>query len=494
MSAVILNAEERHRVGLDDTPPAGDDIPRRDRAVAQLRVPPHSIDAESSVLGSLLLDNRSWDRVGDVLTEIDFYRYEHRLVFVAIGGLINANRPADVITVFEVLKTTGKADEVGGLAYLNSLAQFVSSAANVRRYAEIVRERSVLRQLVAASDEIATQAFNTQGRAVETILDEAEQRIFRIRANENASADEWETMDAGIQKVLNHIQGLVDGSIQPDYTQTGLKALDERLDGGMRGGELIVVGARPSMGKSAMGLTVAVNLAQRGLQVGMFSMEMPKKQVNTRAMALAGQVHLSKLKRPERLRDHDWPCITDAVEKLSRIPLHINDQSGLNINQVRAKSRSLYRRHGKLGLIVVDYLGLMPGTNPEINRAYQIEEITQGLKNLAKELDCPILLLVQLKRAAEERVNQMPQLSDLSDSSAVEKDADVIFFIHRAFKANPTLADEWRYYAKCSMAKVRDGEPGYFDLMYVGENLHFLDWPDTTPVPVGSGGVGRSKL
>lgn len=457
--------------------------PGLDDPVAQLRVPPHSIEAETSVLGALMLDNSAWDRVGDLLTAGDFYRFEHRLIFGAIGELINSNRPADVITTFERLESTGKASEVGGLTYLNQLAQFLPSTGNIRRYAEIVRERAVLRKLVAASDEIATTAFNTAGKTVDAILDDAESVIFGIREGGASARDDWLEMDGLVVQLLDRVQAEADGTAKPDIIPTGLTDLDERLDGGMRPGELIVIGARPSMGKSALGMTIGVNVAKdQGQPVGVFSMEMPAAQVTNRAMAMVSNIHLSRLKRAERLRDFDWPNISKGVEMLRQTPLYINDASGLNINHIRAKARALKRKRG-LRLLVVDYLGLMDGLDPKQPRTYQLEDITKGLKRLAKELGIPILLLVQLSRKVEERVDQMPILSDLRDSGAIEQDADIVIFVHRPFKSKPDLGDEWKYYASVSVAKLRDGEPGYLDLMYVGENTRFMDWPAGQDAP-----------
>ncbi|HWH73075.1 MAG TPA: replicative DNA helicase [Methylibium sp.] len=454
----------------------------RERAITQLRIPPHSIEAESSVLGGLLLSNAAWDRVGDLLTDADFYRYEHRLVYAAIGQLVNANKPADVMTVYDRLQAVGKAEEVGGLVYLNALAQYVPSASNIRRYAEIVRERSVLRRVIAACDEASTAAFNTQGRTVEAILDEASQSLLNLATEGTRRADDWKGLEELVPQFLDRVQAEADGTLKPDIIPTGLTALDERIDGGLRPGELVVIGARPSMGKSAMGLSIAVNVALRREPAGFISMEMPAQQVTNRAMSLVTHIHLSRLKRAERLRDFDWPALTEGVERVRNIPLAISDQSGLNINHIRAKARSLKRTKG-LRVLVIDYLGLMDGLDPKQPRTYQLEDITKGLKRLAKELQCAVLLLVQLSRRVEERTDQMPILSDLRDSGAIEQDADIVVFIHRPHKANPTLGDEWRYYAKVSVAKVRDGDPGLVDLMYVGENTLFKDWPTDQEVP-----------
>lgn len=458
--------------------------------VGQLRVPPHSLESESSVLGGLLMDNGAWDRVGDMLTEADFYRHEHRLVFAAIGALINSSKPADVVTVFAELQRHGKEAHAGGLAYLNTLAQFVPGAGNVRRYAEIVRERSILRRLISAADEIATAAFDVQGRGVDAVLDAAMQRVMAI--SPDSSSEEWQGMGEGMVELLDRINAQAEGA-EPDFIPTGLAALDDRLDGGMRPGELIVIGARPSMGKSALALSIGIHVAlNEQLNVGMFSMEMPKAQVMNRTMSLVSHIHLSRIKRAERLKDYDWPKITSAVDMLRLCSFHVSDRSGLNINQLRARARALRRRHGKLGCLIVDYLGLMDGTDPKTPRVYQLEEVTKGLKSLAKELQTPILLLAQVNRKVEERPDQMPILADLRDSGSIEQDADIVIFVHRPYKAKPDLSDEWKYYAKVSVAKARDAEPGFLDLMYVGENTRFMNWPEETPVPTNTVRVARS--
>ncbi|MBT2326090.1 replicative DNA helicase [Variovorax paradoxus] len=467
-----------------------DDYHLSEPDIAHLRVPPHSIEAESSVLGALLLDNAAWDRVGDLLVDSDFYRHEHKLIYAAIGALANASKPADVVTVFAQLQRMGKDTEMGGIVYLNQLAQYTPSPGNLRRYAEIVRERSILRKLISAADEISSGAFNVQGKGVDAVLDAAMQKVMAI--SPDAAAEEWEGMDAGMVQLLDRINDAADGTSKPDFIPTGLKEMDERLDGGMRPGELIVIGARPSMGKTALAMAIGINVAlNEGVAVGMFSMEMPKAQVMNRAMSLVSHIHLSRIKRPERLKDYDWPSITKTVETLRHVNFQVSDRSGVNINQLRARARGLRRKHGKLGCLIVDYLGLMDGTDPKMPRVYQLEEVTKGLKSLAKELGCPVLLLAQLNRKVEERVDQMPMLSDLRDSGSVEQDADIVMFVHRPFKSKPDLGDEWKYYAKVSIAKSRDGEPGYFDLMYVGENTHFMDWPDGTPIPTSQVRVAR---
>lgn len=461
----------------------------RSRNVAQLRIPPHSIAAESSVLGALLLSNDAWDSVGDLLTDADFYGYQHRLIFAAIGQLANACLAADPVTVWERLKTTNSHDEAGGLVYLNSLAQYVPSAANIRRYAEIVREQSVLRRLVSASDEIATAAFNPNGKTVSSVLEESLQRLMAIEAG--ATEDDWESLEIGIVRVLDRIQDEADGRTKPDVIPTGLTELDERLDGGGRPGEVIVIGARPNIGKSAMGLTIAVNAAESGEPVGYWSGEMSKMQLNTRAMSMRSHIHLTRLKRPERLRDYDWPNITKGVEQLHHLPLHFNDRPGLTIAKMRSTVRRLKRKHG-IRLLVVDHLGLMAPTNPRDTRNNQVGEISRGFKQLARELGIVVLLLVQLNREVEKRIDQKPVLSDLRDSGEIEQDADVVFFIHRPYHSKPDLGDEWKYYAELPVAKLRDGEPGSVHVMYVGENTRFDDWPQGTAIPTSQLRVKRA--
>jgi replicative DNA helicase len=478
------------RVGISEDEAFGG----RDRQVAQLRVPPHSTEAESSVLGGLLQDNRAWDVVGDMLADTDFYRHEHRLIFAAVAMLVNANKPADVVTVFEHLQRFGKHDEVGGLVYLNSLAQYVPSAANSRRYAEIVREHAMLRRLISTVDEIASKAFNTGGESVTSIIDQAEAKILAV-AEGRGGEDEFKPMDFYVVKAIDRINRIIDDPEgEADFIPTGIGAWDDLLDGGMRGGELHVVAARPGHGKSAKLLTVAVNVAslQSPLQasvgdIGIFTMEMPGLQWANRAIAQVGKVHLSKIKRPERLRDADWPGITEGVELLKQMGIHINDRPARTINNVRSAARKLARRLAaegkKLALLGVDYLGLMKGLDPRMLRTYQIEEITQGLKNLAKELGVPVMLLVQLKRTVDERADSMPTLADLRDSGAIEQDADVITFVHRPIKATPDLSEDWKCYARGFVAKARDSEGGLFDEHYEGPQLRFSDWPEGLEIP-----------
>jgi replicative DNA helicase len=452
-----------------------------DREVALLRIPPHSIESEISVLGALLLDNAGWDRIGDLLTEADFYRYEHRMIFSAIGALVTANKPADVVTVFDRLEAMGKAEDAGGLAYLNQLSQYTPSAGNFYRYAEIVRERAILRRLVAASDIIATAAFNPGTVPVSEILDQAEQQIFDIGQNKTNKGDDWQESDAGMVEFLDGIQARHDGE-DTDYVPTGLAALDDKIDGGMRKGEVYVIAGRPGMGKTALALTIGEHVAKVGKEpVTLLSMEMPRQQVQMRRVSMDSHIPLHKLKRPERMSDFDWSSLTRTVDLLSKVKFTVSDKTSLTINQVRSKARAIKRRHG-LRVLIIDYIGLMEGTDAKENRTAALGKISRGIKALAKELDCTILLLAQLNREVEKRVNQRPILSDLRECGDIEQDADVVLFVYRPIHANRELGDEWKFYAELIIGKQRDGEAGaVIDIGYDGPQVRFYNWSGDAP-------------
>ncbi|MCX7225376.1 MAG: replicative DNA helicase [Burkholderiales bacterium] len=445
---------------------AVDDDYGLDRQVAQLRIPPHSTEAESSVLGGLLLDNGAWDRVGDLLTESDFYRFEHRMVFGAIGALVNASKPADVITVFEQLLSQGKAEEIGGLSYLNSLAQYVPSAGNIRRYAEIVRERAILRKLVSASDEIATNAFNPRGRPVATILDEAEQKIFNIGEEGARTKQGFQAMESLVVKLLDRVQEMADNPNDVTGVPSGFYDLD-RMTAGFQAGDLIVLAARPSMGKTALAINIAEHVAlNEGLPVAVFSMEMGAAQLAVRIVGSIGRIDQSHL-RTGKLTDDEWPRLTEAIEKLRTISLHIDESAGLTSSELRANARRLSRQCGKLGLIVVDYLQLMSGSsNDGENRATELGEISRGLKTLAKELQCPVIALSQLNRSVETRPDKRPMMSDLRESGAIEQDADIIMFIYRDEYYTKDACKEPGV-AEVIIAKQRNGPTGTVKLAFL---------------------------
>jgi len=437
-----------------------------DKQVAQLRIPPHSQEAESSVLGGLLLDNNSWDKVADLLVEADFYRYEHRLVFASITSLVNTNRPADVITVFEQMQSQGKAEEIGGLAYLNSLAQYVPSSANIRRYAEIVRERSILRKLVSVSDEIATSALNTNGRPVTNILDEAEQKIFSIGEEGSRMRQGFQSMDKLVVQLLDRVEEMSQNPNDITGVPTGFFDLD-RMTSGMQAGDLIVLAARPSMGKTALAINIAEHVAlKEDLPVAVFSMEMGASQLAIRIVGSIGRIDQGRL-RTGKLIDDEWPRLSDAIERLKTVSLSIDETPGLTTSELRASARRLARSCGKLGLVVVDYLQLMSGSvgGDGENRATELGEISRGLKMLAKELQCPVIALSQLNRGVEQRTDKRPMMSDLRESGAIEQDADVIMFIYRDDYYNKDSKEPG--VAEIIIAKQRNGPTGTVKLTFL---------------------------
>ncbi len=437
-----------------------------DAQIAQLRIPPHSLEAESSVLGGLLLDNHAWENMGDLLVADDFYRYEHRLIFAAMADLMNASKPADVITVFEALQRKGKAEEVGGLPYINSLAQFVPSASNIRRYAEIVRERSILRKLVSASDEISTRAFNTQGLEVAKVLDEAEQKIFKIGEESSRMKQGFVSMDTLVVDLMDKVQELADNPTDVTGVPTGFYDLD-RMTSGLQAGDLVVLAARPSMGKTSLAINIAEHVAlNEHMPVAVFSMEMGAAQLAVRIVGSIGRIDQGRL-RTGQLSQDEWPRFAEAIDQLKDIPLHIDESSGLTPSELRANARRLARREGKLGLIVVDYLQLMSGSSGgrEENRATELGEISRGLKMLAKELQCPVIALSQLSRGVESRTDKRPMMSDLRESGAIEQDADIIMFIYRDDYYNKESKDPG--VAEVIIAKQRNGPTGTVRLSFL---------------------------
>ncbi|WP_396440802.1 replicative DNA helicase [Limnohabitans sp.] len=443
-----------------------------DSQVAKLRVPPHSIEAESSVLGGLLLDNGAWDRVGDLLVDNDFYRHEHKLIYAAIGALVNASKPADVITVNEQLQNQGKAEEMGGLGYLNSLAQYVPSASNIRRYAEIVRERSILRKLVSASDEIATNAFNPQGKAIDRILDEAEQKIFNIGEEGSRMKQGFQSMDTLVVELLDRVQEMANNPNDITGVPTGFYDLD-RMTSGLQPGDMVVLAARPSMGKTAFAINIAEHVAlNEGLPVAVFSMEMGASQLAVRVVGSIGRIDQGHL-RTGKLNDDEWPRLTEAIEKLRTVSLHIDETPGLTSSELRANARRLARQCGKLGLIVVDYLQLMSGSGGAggDNRATELGEISRGLKMLAKELQCPVIALSQLNRSVEQRTDKRPMMSDLRESGAIEQDADIIMFIYRDDYYNKDSKEPG--VAEIIIGKQRNGPTGTVKLTFLKNLTRF---------------------
>lgn len=425
--------------------------------VAALRVPPHSVEAEQSVLGGLLIDNRAFDRVADLLTDADFYRHEHKTVYSAIARLVEMNRPADVVTVFDALGD--KAADVGGLAYLNSLAMSVPSAANCRRYAEIVRERSVLRQVLAKVDE-AAEIVHGEGAAAEKV--EKVQALFAgIEAR--SKAREPIGMDALMVKVIDGINAAAEG--HSEVWRTGVHALDNRMLGGMRPSDFVVLAARPSVGKTSLALQISRRVAMDGHPVLVLSQEMAAEQLGIRTLASAARVDMAHL-QTGKLDDPEWSRIAEGVDELARLPIHVDDEPALTIRAIASKAR----RVRGVKLIVLDYLQLSEGEGE--TRTAQIGSISRGLKGLAKRLNCAVLALSQLNRKVEERPGKRPIMADLRDSGEIEQDADGIVFLWPLEEAGGTSRA-----VGCEVAKYRQGVVGAAVLELFGATQ---TWGDST--------------
>jgi replicative DNA helicase len=392
-------------------------LPASDREIASLRLPPHSVEAEQSVLGAVLLDNTAWEKIGDVLREDDFYRYDHRLIWQHMSKLLERNQPADVLTMQDALRSTGKLDEAGGLGYLNALATGTPSAANVRRYAEIVRDRAVLRRLISVSDEISTTALNPQGRDTRQILDEAESKVFQISEEGSRGRTGFQDLQSVLTQVVERVDDLYNRENPNDITgvPTGFVDLD-RMTSGMQPGDLVIVAARPSVGKTAFALNIGEHVAiDQGLPVAVFSMEMGATQLAMRLICSVGRIDQQRL-RTGRLTEDDWPRLTNAIQKMQDANLFIDETPALNPLELRARARRLARQYGKLGLVMVDYLQLMSGTGSSgENRATEVAEISRSLKALAKELHVPVIALSQLSREVEKRNDKRPVMSDLRE-------------------------------------------------------------------------------
>jgi len=446
-----------------------------DPQIENLRVPPHSVEAEQSILGGLLLDNAAWDRIADVVGENDFYRYDHRVIWQHISRLIGLSRPADVITVYESLQTAGKAEEVGGLSYLNSLAQNTPSAANIRRYAEIVRDRGVLRQLVTVADEISAAAFNPQGKETRQMLDEAESRIFKIAEAGSRGNAGFQEIQPLLGQVVDRIDELYHREGDTDVTGVPTGFVDrDKMTSGLQGGDLVIVAGRPSMGKTSFSMNIGEHVAiEQGLPVAVFSMEMGATQLAMRMLGSVGLLDQHRL-RTGKLEADDWPRVTHAIQRMQEAQLYIDETPALSSMEVRARARRLARQCGKLGLIIIDYLQLMGGSSNGENRATEISEISRSLKGLAKELDCPLIALSQLNRSLEQRPNKRPVMSDLRESGAIEQDADLILFIYRDEVYNPDTPDKGT--AEIIVGKQRNGPIGTVRLTFQGSSTRFLNF------------------
>jgi replicative DNA helicase len=454
----------------------------KDAQVEAARVPPQSIEAEQSVLGGLLLDNSAWDRIGDLITEEDFYRADHRTIFRHITQLIENNQPADALTVAESLERSGKLAEVGGQAYIGSLALNTPSAANIRRYAEIVRERAIMRNLAAVGTEIADAAYNPLGKDASTLIDEAEAKVFQIAEAGAKGRRGFVKIDPLLTETVERIDMLYSRENKNDVIglPTGFIDLD-RMTSGLQPGELVIIAARPSMGKTALAMNIVEHVALAEKKAAaVFSMEMSGAQLAMRMIGSVGRVDQHEL-RTGTFKEDDWTRLVDAVGKLNDAQIYIDDTAGLNALEVKSRARRLHRQcaqSGGLALIVVDYLQLMSASRGgrEENRATEIAEISRSLKSLAKELKVPVVALSQLNRSVEARTDKRPMMSDLRESGAIEQDADLILFIYREEVYNPDTPK--RGIAEIIVAKQRNGPTGSINLTFVGRHTRFENYAD----------------
>ncbi len=442
----------------------------RDGAADAVRVPPHSLEAESAVLGGLMLDNSTWDAIADRIRAEDFYRRDHQLIFAAIAELSGKAEPADAVTVAEALDRAGLSQETGGLIYLAGLVRDTPTAANIRAYAEIVRERSTLRGLIEVGGEIAANAFNPEGRSASELVDEAERRVFEIAEAGRKVGSGFVPLRSELGSIIDRLDTLHQNQGQITGVSTGFSRLDE-MTAGLQRGDLVVIAGRPSMGKTTFALNIAENAAfgPAKAKVGVFSMEMSREQLAFRMVSSLGMVDQSHL-RTGNFGDEEWSRINTAISMMKNSHIYIDDTGALTPTEVRARARRLKREHG-LDLIVLDYLQLMQVAGTRENRATEISEISRSLKALAKELSVPVIALSQLNRSLEQRTDKRPVMSDLRESGAIEQDADVIMMIYReeVYDQNTTR----KGIADIIIAKQRNGPIGDVQLTFLGKYTKF---------------------
>ena len=437
------------------------------------RVPPHSMQAEQSVLGGLMLDNQSWDAVVDRVSEEDFYRRDHRLIYQAIADLARRDEPFDVVTLSEVLDQKQLLNDAGGLAYLGQLAKDTPSAANISSYADIVRQRSVLRQLIHVGNQIANSGYQPDGQQISELLDLAESRVFEIAEQGSRGKSGFEPIKALLAKAVDRITELHEKQNPITGVSTGFSDLDN-MTSGLQASDLIIVAGRPSMGKTSFAMNMAENVAiQSKMPVAVFSMEMPGDSLAMRMMSSLGRIDQHKV-RTGQLADDEWPRMQSAINLLAEANLFIDDTPALNPMEVRARSRRLMREHGQLGLIVLDYLQLMQSPSSSESRVAEISDISRSLKALAKELNVPVVALSQLNRNLEQRPNKRPVMSDLRESGSIEQDADVIMFIYRDEVYNEDSNDKGL--AEIIIGKQRNGPIGTCKLTFLGQFTRFENY------------------
>ena len=437
--------------------------------VDALRVPPHSIDAEQAVLGGLMLDERAWERIADKLGEHDFYRKDHRLIFRAIGELSNKNLPCDAVTLGEWFESNGLAELVGGTSYVIQLANSTPSAANIAAYAEIVREKSILRQLIDAGTEIVGDGFQPEGRSSQEILETAEQKVFHIAESGARGKKGFVQMRSAVKEAFQILHQRYESKGSVTGLATGFADLDE-MTAGLQPSDLIIVAARPSMGKTALAVNMAEHAALKSKKaVAIFSMEMSASQLAFRLISSLGRINQQHLRTGD-IQEEEWPRVTSAITLLSEAKIFIDDTPALSPAELRARARRLKREHD-VGLIVIDYLQLMQVPGNKENRATEISEISRSLKAMAKEMNIPVIALSQLNRSLEQRTDKRPVMSDLRESGAIEQDADVILFIYREEvydKESPKKGS-----AELIIGKQRNGPIGTVNLTFLGQYTRF---------------------
>jgi replicative DNA helicase len=438
-----------------------------------LRIPPHSIQAERSLLGGLMLDNQTWDAVADKVRDGDFYRREHRLIFGAIRSLADREQPFDVVTLAETLERNGDLEGAGGLPYLGVIANDTPSAANVKAYAKIVRERSVLRQLISVGTDISDIAFNPEGRETSDLLDEAERRVFEIAEQESRGGGGFQPLRTLLGNAVERIEILFQRNEPITGLPSGFSDFDQ-MTSGLQQSDLVIVAGRPSMGKTTFAINIAENVALEVKRpVAIFSMEMPGDALAMRMMSSLGRIDQHRV-RTGKLTDEEWPRLTSAVNILAEAPIYIDDTPALSPTEVRARARRLKREHGDLAMIVIDYLQLMQAPGAAENRATEISAISRSLKALAKELGVPLVALSQLNRSLEQRPNKRPVMSDLRESGAIEQDADLIVFIYRDEVYHEDSKEKG--VAEIIIGKQRNGPIGTTRLTFLGKYTKFENY------------------
>ncbi|MEZ5437970.1 MAG: replicative DNA helicase [Lysobacteraceae bacterium] len=445
-----------------------DEPPRR---LETARVPPNSVDAEQSVLGGLMLSPDKWDVIADRITEEDFYRRDHRLIFRAIAELAEGGKPFDAVTLGEWLESRNKDAEIGGSAYLIELASTTPSAANIKAYADIVREKSILRQLIEVGTDIVNDGYQPEGRSSAEVLEKAEQDVFRIAEAGSRGRQGFVRINGALKDAFEVLQQRYTNRGQLTGLPTGLRDLDEMMSG-LQSSDLIILAARPAMGKTSLALNMAQNAAIKTKKAAaVFSMEMSAPQLAFRLMSSLGRIDQSRLKTGN-LEDEDWPRVTSAISILSDAKIFIDDTPALSPIELRSRARRLAREHD-LGVIVIDYLQLMQVPGNKENRATEISEISRSLKALAKELNIPVIALSQLNRSLESRTDKKPVMADLRESGAIEQDADIILFIYRDEYYNKDSAEKG--VAEVIIGKHRNGPTGSVKLAFMGQYTLFAD-------------------